>query len=99
MGIIKKSISTRSFKISTLKLQSQLLDQSEKCIRKTRLKTLGINLLVPRPFLEEQFFSTNSSQEFGVAKLRALLHNVTIQLASHLDVLYIVEFLFKSNDS
>ena len=29
----------------------------------------------------------------------ALLHNVTIQLASHLDVLYIVEFSFKSTDS
>ena len=27
------------------------------------------------------------------------MHNITIQLASHLDVLYFVEFLFKSNGS
>ena len=32
-----------------------------------------------------------------MAKLGALLHNVTIQLASHLNLLYIVEFSFKSN--
>ena len=32
-------------------------------------------------------------------KLAALLHNVTVQLASLLDVLYAIEFLFKYNNS
>ena len=35
----------------------------------------------------------------GLQKLGALLHNVIVQLASHLDVFYVVEFSFKSNDS
>ena len=32
-----------------------------------------------------------------MAKIRALLHNVTIQLGRHLDVLYTIEFSFRSN--
>ena len=35
----------------------------------------------------------------GGKKLEALLHNVTIQLASHLNVLYSIGFSFKSNGS
>ena len=34
-----------------------------------------------------------------MAKLGAFLYNVTIQLASHLDVLYKIEFSFRSNGS
>ena len=34
-----------------------------------------------------------------MAKIRESLHNVTIQLASHLDVLYTIEFSFRSNGS
>ena len=34
-----------------------------------------------------------------MAKLGAFLHNVIVQLPSHLDVLYIVEFSFRSNGS
>ena len=55
--------------------------------------------LVPSLFLEGQHFSANSGGELRVAKIKALLRNVRVQLASHLDVLYIVEFSFRSDGS
>ena len=45
------------------------------------------------------FFQQILEEDRGWQKLGALLDNVTIQLASQMDVLYIVEFSFKSNDS
>ena len=57
-----------------------------------------------------QSVSSNSFQNFNTfknrgcsdqwwQKLGAFLYNVTIQLASHLDVLYTVEFSFRFNGS
>ena len=45
------------------------------------------------------FFQQILKGNCGWQKLETLLHNVTTQLASHLDVLYFVEFSFKSNNS
>ena len=47
----------------------------------------------------DRAFSANSGGELRVAEIRALLHNVTVRLASHLDVLHIVEFSSTSNRS
>ena len=45
------------------------------------------------------FFQQILKENCGWQKLETLLHNVTIQLASHLDVLYSLEFSFRSNGS
>ena len=70
--------------------------------RKTLVKVVPVwtlTLLSPDRFWGNNAFSANSGGEFRVAKSGALLHGVTVQLASHLDVLYIVKFSFKSNGS
>ena len=54
----------------------------------------------PRPFLEGQcFFSKFWRRIEGGKYFGALLQYVTIQSASHLHVLYTVEFLFRFNGS
>ena len=45
------------------------------------------------------FFQQILKENCGGQKLETLLHNVTVQLASHLDVLYSIEFSIKSNGS
>ena len=44
-------------------------------------------------------FSENSGRELKEAKIKALLHNVAVQLASHLNVFYTIEFSFKYKGS
>ena len=45
------------------------------------------------------FFQQILKENCGWQKLKTLLHNVTVQLAGHLDVLYSVEFSFRSKGS
>ena len=45
------------------------------------------------------FFQQSLKENCRWQKLEALLHNVTVQLASQLGVLYFVEFSFRSNNS
>ena len=45
------------------------------------------------------FFQQVLKENCGWQKLETLLHNVIVQLASHLDVLYYVGFSFRSNGS
>ena len=58
-----------------------------------------INLVVPRAFWKNNVFLENFKGELRVVEMGALLHNVTIPFASHMDVLYIVEFSFKYDGS
>ena len=43
------------------------------------------------------FFQQILKENCRWQKLETLLHNVIVQLASHLDVLYYVDFTFRSN--
>ena len=45
------------------------------------------------------FFQEILEENYKRQKLEALLYNVTVPLASHLDVLYFLEFSFISNVS
>ena len=56
---------------------------------------MKVNPLVPTLFLERQLFFSKFWRRIEGGKLEALsVHNVTVQLASHLDMLYSIEFSF-----